>query len=59
MEMLDKRVAQRNQAEGKMIAEMEAKLAELQAEVDLSNEEFEEKLTAKLKHEVNGTKGSH
>jgi hypothetical protein len=38
-----------------MISELEAKLAELQGEVDLSNEEFEEKLIAKLKSEVSGS----
>lgn len=51
-EELENNLALRNQRESQMIVEYEARISELQEEIDLDDENFALKLIKKLKNEV-------
>ena len=51
-EELENNLALRNQRESQMIVEYEARISELQEEIDLDDENFALKLINKLKSEV-------
>jgi len=53
MQEVERLVIQRNTREQNHINELESKMREIQAELDLPSEEFERKLLAKLRAEVN------
>jgi len=53
MQEVERLVIQRNAREQNHINELESKMREIQAELDLPSEEFERKLLAKLRAEVN------